>query len=123
VLRRIVLLLIVLPVSIGVVALAVANRHAVSLVLDPFAGNLAVQLPLFVLLFAALILGVVLGGAAVWFRQGRYRRAARAAGRDARRASAEAEQLRAEHQRIMTAASGRPALAAPPSLPDRRSAA
>jgi uncharacterized membrane protein YciS (DUF1049 family) len=129
VLRRILLILIVLPVSLGLIALAVANRHDVSLVLDPFARDaaLSVSVPLFVLLFASLILGVLLGGMAVWMKQGRFRRAAREAGREARRANAQANELRA-----IVAASGptRPGLPATttananmPSLTDRRSAA
>lgn len=122
-LRRILLVLIVLPVSLALVALAVANRHAVPLMLDPFARDaaLSVEVPLFVVVFAALILGVVLGGVAVWVRQGRYRRAARDAGREARRANAQANELRA----IVAAAPGRHGRADPglPALPDRRSAA
>lgn len=122
-LRRIVLVLILLPLSLGVIALAVANRHAVQLVLDPFAGEggLALAVPLFVVVFTALILGVLLGGSAVWFRQGRYRRAAREAGREARRAVVQVEQLKSEQMRAEQrfGSPGRTALPAP----DRRSAA
>lgn len=122
-LRRLLLILIVLPVSVGLVVLAVANRHAVTLVVDPIAGagGWSLELPLFVVLFGAVIAGVVLGGAAVWFSQGRYRRAARHAAREARAAHAEVEALRAS-----VAAASAPALApaAPrPVLSDRRDAA
>lgn len=128
-LRRIVSILIVLPVSLGLIALAVANRHEVAFVLDPFArdGSLAVHVPLFTLIFAALILGVLLGGTAVWMKQGRYRRAAREAGREARRASAQANELRAI---VAASAPARPGLPATttananiPTSTDRRSAA
>lgn len=128
-LRRIVSILIVLPVSLGLIALAVANRHDVPLVLDPFARDaaLSIHMPLFVLIFGALILGVLLGGTAVWVKQGRFRRAAREAGREARRANAQANELRAI---VATSAPARPGLPATttananmPSLTDRRSAA
>ena len=78
--NRIVTVLIVLPVAIVVVALAVANRGGVDFTLDPFhPGNpaLTLHLPLFVLLFAALAAGLLLGSAVTWLRQGRYRRLAR----------------------------------------------
>jgi uncharacterized integral membrane protein len=67
-------------VAIVLIALAVANRAFVPFTLDPFnPGNpaLTLSLPLFVYLFLALLLGVVIGGAATWMRQGRYRRQAR----------------------------------------------
>lgn len=38
-LRRLLLILIVLPISVGLVMLAVANRHSVQLVADPFSYN------------------------------------------------------------------------------------
>ena len=113
-LRRLLLILIVLPISVGLVMLAVANRHPVMLVVDPLAGaaGRTVDAPLFLVVFAALIVGVVLGGAAVWLSQGRYRKAARRSAREARSAHAEAEELRA--------AAHPPAR---PALVDRRDAA
>jgi uncharacterized integral membrane protein len=62
------------------IALAVANRHSVTISLDPFAGGepaVAVTLPLFALIFVLLIVGVVIGGAATWLRHGRWRWMAR----------------------------------------------
>lgn len=96
-LRRIVLTLILLPISVAVILLAVANRHSVALLLDPFAGDagMSVQVPLFLVVFGALIVGVVLGGVSVWVNQGRYRRSARRSQREARRAADEVEELRA----------------------------
>ena len=96
-LRRIILIVIVLPISVALIMLAVANRHSVGLVIDPFGGEgaLALQLPLFLVVFGALILGVLIGGITVWLSQGRYRRGARRARREARRATAQADELRA----------------------------
>ncbi|MEP9355008.1 lipopolysaccharide assembly protein LapA domain-containing protein [Xanthobacter sp. KR7-65] len=85
---RFISILIGLPLSILLVALAVANRKSVTLSLDPFspeAPALSVTLPLFALVFAAVIVGVIAGGLVTWARQGRYRREARAARRDLRR--------------------------------------
>ncbi|MBS7544592.1 LapA family protein [Ancylobacter oerskovii] len=126
-LRRILTLVLILPVSIGLVMLAVANRHPVTLVLDPFAGALSAELPLFVVVLASLIIGVALGGITVWLRQGRYRKAARSAGREARRANAQVESLRAamsdSRPRVPLAPGGGLGPIGPAALPDRRDAA
>jgi len=79
-LRRIVSILIVVPLAIVIVAFAVANRQSVTVSFDPFSSAnpaYATTIPLFVLIFALLILGVLVGGVAAWFRQGRWRRTAR----------------------------------------------
>jgi hypothetical protein len=57
---------------------------------------LAVTAPLFTMLLAVLLLGVLVGGAAAWLRQGRWRRAARHAGAEARRLRIHNEKLRAQ---------------------------
>lgn len=78
--NRIILTVILVPLAVILIALAVANRGPVVFTLDPFnPGNpaLSVELPLFVYLLLALMLGVVVGSTVTWFRQGRYRRLAR----------------------------------------------
>ena len=105
-LNRFVLIAVFVPLAIVLVALAVANRGMVPFTLDPFnPGNPALtwQLPLFALLFAAVAVGMVIGSAATWLKQGRYRKLARQKGH-------EAEALK------QTVAS-RPAPAAVPQLP------
>ena len=85
--------------AVFLVTLAVANRHDVSLVLDPFNPTdpvLAAQLPFYAYLFGMLIIGVVMGGVATWFSQGRWRRVARARAQDAVRWRGEAERLSRE---------------------------
>jgi uncharacterized integral membrane protein len=78
--NRFIIIVILVPVAIALIALAVANRAPVSFTLDPFnPGNpaLTVTQPLFALLFAALVLGLLIGGIATWLNQGRYRKLAR----------------------------------------------
>ncbi len=78
--NRLVAAIILVPVAIVLIALAVSNRTPASFTVDPFnPGNpaLTMELPLFVWLFAALALGMIIGSAATWLKQGRYRRAAR----------------------------------------------
>jgi uncharacterized integral membrane protein len=86
-LRRIINALVVLPLAIVFVIFAVANRHMVRVSFDPFDNAdpaLSLSMPLFVLILLAAIAGVAAGGVATWFRQGRWRRAARRHEADAR---------------------------------------
>ena len=78
--RKVVTWVVIIPLAAVIVAFAVANRQAVTVSFDPFssaAPAYAATLPLFAILFAVLILGVLIGGAAAWLRQGKWRRAAR----------------------------------------------
>ena len=78
--NRFLLIVVFVPLAIILVALAVANRELVAFTLDPFnPGNpaLTLTLPLFVFLFLALVVGLIVGSAATWIKQGRYRRLAR----------------------------------------------
>lgn len=103
--NRFVLIAVFVPLAIILVALAVANRSLVSFTVDPFnPGNpaLTLQAPLFVLLFLALAIGIVVGSLTTWFKQGRYRKMAR-------ERRQEAEQLRQAVARP-AAASSAPAL-------------
>jgi uncharacterized integral membrane protein len=79
-LRKILTAITVVPLALIMIALAVANRHAVTVSLDPFASNepaASLTLPLFALIFLVLIIGVLIGGAATWLRHGRWRWIAR----------------------------------------------
>lgn len=102
-LRRIVWLLIALPAGLLLITLAVVNRHEVRLVLDPFrpeAPVVSLALPFYAYLLAALLVGVVLGGVAMWLSQGRWRRSARVQGRAAARWQAEADRLTRERDAL-----------------------
>ncbi len=103
--------LLVLPVAIVVVLFAIANRAPVTLSLDPFskgAPELAVAVPLYGLVLAAMACGILLGGIGSWIAGGRHRRIGRVANRDANRLRAEADRLRSH-----LAATRSPALPAP----------
>jgi uncharacterized integral membrane protein len=108
------------PVGIVLVTLAVANRKSVTVSLDPFqpdAPALSFDMPLFLVFFIVLMIGVVLGGAAVWLNQGRHRRAER-------RWREEADRLRWERERNQQREkeARRAALSLPAPSGDRRAA-
>ena len=91
-LRKILTAIVVIPIALIMIAFAVANRHSVTISLDPFSSNdpvASVTLPLFALIFFLLIVGVFIGGAATWLRHGRWRWMAR-------RLEAELRKLRAK---------------------------
>ena len=112
-LRKIVTALMLVPIAIVFVIFAVANRQTVVVSLDPFDQAhpaYALALPLFGLLLAMVIGGVVIGGAAAWIRQSKWRRAARLA-------QAQARELRAEVDRLKRR-TGAAELPAEPMRPD-----
>ena len=102
-LRRVVWIAIGAPIALLLITLALANRHAVRLVLDPFRPEnpvLSLVLPFYAYLFGALLVGVVVGGMATWMSQSRWRRNARQRAAEAYRWHAEADRLSRERERI-----------------------
>ncbi len=89
---------VLIPLGLIFVVFAVANRHLVTVSFDPFNStdpSIAITLPLFVVIIAVAIVGVVAGGSATWFRQRHWRRAARRHEADARQARAQLADLHA----------------------------
>jgi uncharacterized integral membrane protein len=89
--------ILMVVVAALLVAYAIANRNPVTVSFDPFdRGTPAyvVTLPLYLLSFAILILGVVVGGIVGWFTQGKRRRYRR-------RLEAELMRVRAELDRAL----------------------
>lgn len=86
--KRIIAVIVLVPVAVIVVAFSVANRHPVGLTLDPFhPGNpaLSYSAPFFAWLFIAFALGLIVGGLATWFGQGKHRKLSRQRGQEADR--------------------------------------
>jgi uncharacterized integral membrane protein len=98
VMRKFLSTLVFVLLGLILIVFAVANRHLVTVSFDPFgSGDSAFNLrpePLFVIIIAAMIVGVVAGGSATWFRQRHWRRAARQHEADARQARAQLAELR-----------------------------
>jgi uncharacterized integral membrane protein len=89
--RKLVTALILVPLSIVIVMFAVANRETITIAFDPFDTKnpaLALQAPLYVMIFMLVGVGVLAGGVAAWLKQHKWRVRAR-------RAEAEARDLRA----------------------------
>jgi uncharacterized integral membrane protein len=100
-LRRVIWFVVGVPAAILLLTLAVINRHGVRLTLDPFRPDeplISLVLPFYVYLFGMLLLGIVIGGAATWMTQARWRRAARRHGAEAQRWQAEADRLGRDRQ-------------------------
>src|ERR1700730_8647331 len=84
VMRKLFTGLVLIPLGLIFVVFAVANRHLVTVSFDPFNSadpSVSVRLPLFVLIIAVAILGVVAGAPA----RGRCAAGALPTGRSARR--------------------------------------
>lgn len=117
-LKRIVTLIVLIPVAIVLIVLSVANRQDVTLALNPFDPAdrvLSVSGPFFMFLFIAVMAGMVLGSAATWIRQGKYRAKARSKSREAAKWHTEADRLKAGPPAQQSAQSSAPALAGPGS--------
>ena len=100
-LRKFLSLFVFLPLAVLLVAFTVANRHMIVVSFDPFGGDqpaIALEMPLFLLVFVCLLAGVVAGGVATWFSQGVWRKEARSNRSEVKQARREADQLRREVQ-------------------------
>ncbi len=98
-LRKIVFWLVLIPIAIVILMFALANREVVTVSFDPFnaaAPAASISIPLFVLTFVLVILGVFIGGAASWLRQSGYRRAAKRRDADVNALRREIETLNAK---------------------------
>ncbi len=85
-------LLVLVIIGVLVVAIALANKEIVQVSANPFGTTdkaLSLSVPLFLVMFALFIVGMVFGGILTWFGQGKHRRAAR-------QAKAEAANLRTQ---------------------------
>jgi len=76
--KKLVAWLLLVPFCILLIVFALANRQIVSVQFDPFMSDPAlirpIEAPLFLVVYFMLIIGVVLGGLATWFSQGKQRK-------------------------------------------------
>lgn len=85
-LKKIVSLVIFVPLGIVLIVLAVANRQTVTLALNPFRPEdtvLSLQAPFFIFLLVAVLLGMAIGAIVTWWNEGKHRRRARMEAREA----------------------------------------
>jgi uncharacterized integral membrane protein len=87
--RRIVGWVVLVPLCLALVVFALINTDNVQVRFNPFGPkpDANTGLPLFVVFYGVLLLGVILGGIATWFAQSAHRR-------DERNWRREAERLR-----------------------------
>lgn len=89
--RKVLIVLVLVPLAVVIVMFAVANRQIVTVSFDPFDSvnpAFAMKAPLFIVIFVLVAVGVLVGGVAAWLRQHKWRVRAR-------HAEAEARELRA----------------------------
>ena len=128
--KRLLAIFILLPVAILIVALSLANRQPVRLSVPNFNGEalFAMQAPLFVVLFAILFIGMIIGSLGTWVRQSRHRRKSSERKVEATKAGFEAQKQReradalAMEQGKTHAANDRAAKLGLPAPPPRRAA-
>lgn len=95
--RKFLTAVILVPLAVIIVGFAVANRQTVTISFDPFDAAqpaYAASLPLFIVIFVLVILGIFVGGIAAWLRQASYRRTARRLERENRALHAELYDLK-----------------------------
>ncbi len=89
--------IVFVPCALVLLVFAVSNRADVSVVLDPFGVMdqwAQVSVPLFLVMIAAAVLGVIVGGAGAWWSQRKTRERARMYQREADSLRQEVERLR-----------------------------
>jgi uncharacterized integral membrane protein len=100
---------ILVPLCVALVAFALANRQLVAVNINPFVGPAPADaagygIPLFVVLYVVLLVGVLLGGTATWFAQGEHRRRERQWRREAQALNQELDAQRRKHGQGTTTA-------------------
>src|SRR4029079_16295497 len=98
-LRRIVGWVVLVPLCLVLIVFALANQQLVVVNFNPLVPSEAlttpgVGVPLFLVLFAVLLFGVLLGGIATWFAQAPHRRDERSYKREAERLNREVSAMR-----------------------------
>jgi uncharacterized integral membrane protein len=95
--HKFILAVVWIPLGLIFLVFAVANRHSVTISLDPFNADPAggVSMPLFAVIIGVAMLGVLAGGITTWIRQRRWRKSSRRYQAEALEAKTQLAQLRA----------------------------
>jgi uncharacterized integral membrane protein len=113
--RKIVTAFVLVPLAVVIVMFAVANREIITVSFDPFDSAkpaVAFRMPLFILIFVLVGVGVLIGGMAAWLRQHKWRVRARRAEADVRRLRTELDAQRSIAPPVRDA---QPPLVVPPA--------
>jgi hypothetical protein len=97
--KRITGWLVLVPLCVLLIVFALANRQLVVVNFNPFVATETLAapgfgVPLFLVVYAILLIGVLLGGTAAWLAQGRVRRERRLWRREAEHLTRELDALR-----------------------------
>lgn len=84
--------IILFPLAVLLIVFSVTNRDAITIDLWPVPFQ--IDVPLFAVVFAALLVGVIWGGVSAWLNGGRVRKLARQKSREAEIANAENRRLK-----------------------------
>ena len=98
--RRLLSWAIGLPLAAIIIAFCIANREWITVSFDPVhrdAPRAAIAMPQWVLFFAGIFFGLIVGWISAWFNQGKWRKAAREHRAQIRKQ--QQELARVEHQR------------------------
>jgi hypothetical protein len=101
--KRVFYYVVLIVALIVIAAFALANREWIAQTIDlsydptnPGGVESTIRLPMFLILFGVLVIGMLLGGITVWLKQGRFRRAARVAHVEVERHRSELDRLRSQ---------------------------
>lgn len=114
--KRVVNIVILVPLAIILIVLCVANRQWVTLALNPFRPDdqlLSTSAPFFAFLLVAFLLGAIVGSAATWVSQGKHRKRARLEALSAVKWRGEADQHKKRAEQMAASSTG------PSQLPSR----
>jgi len=94
--KRIVGWFVLIPLCAVLIVFALANRQAVNIYFNPFVTTSdpampGIGVPMFLVIFGVLLVGILLGGIATWFAQGHHRRDERSFRRENERLHRELE--------------------------------
>lgn len=97
--RRLIGWFVLVPLCLVLIVFALANRHLVAVNLNPLSLDGAVAapgygVPLFVVIYLVLLVGVLMGGVATWFAQSHHRAEKRRLRRESERLSSDLEAAR-----------------------------